>query len=81
MLPDSSDLKLLSSNPAGLRALLDFLEAKRNQYDSEFTSMARKLVFAPEGRDVAVSTLGKKQALDEIIRNIQAMTSINRGEK
>lgn len=81
MLPDNSNLKLLSSNPSGLRALLDYLEAKRDQYDSEFTSMARRLVFSSDGRDVAVTTLGKKQALDELIRNVQAMTSINRGEK
>lgn len=80
MLPDKSDLKLLSSSPAGLRALMEYLEATRDHYDNEYGLMARKLVFAPEGRDAAVVMLGRRKAVDDLIRDINSMTSI-RGDK
>lgn len=81
MLPDKSELKLLSSNPAGLRALLDYLTALQSYYDAEYTSTARKLVFAPEGRDTAVVTYGRKQMCAELIHDIKSINSITRGEK
>lgn len=59
---------------------MEYLEATRDHYDNEYSVMARKLVFAPDGRDMAVITLGRKKAVDDLIRDINSMTSI-RGER
>lgn len=80
MLPDKSDLKLLSSNPSGLRALLDYLEALKAQTDAEYDTAARKFVFAPDARDSALLALGKNKAIDDLLRTINSVTSITRGE-
>jgi hypothetical protein len=76
---DKASLKLLSSNPSGLRALLDYLEGLKTQYDTEFTTTARQLVFSQDARDAALIVHGKVMACDELIRTINSMTSINRG--
>lgn len=74
---DKSGLKLLSTNPSGLRALLDYLEAMKAQSESEFTSAAKQLVFAQDARDAALIAHGKVNAYDELLRTINSMTSIN----
>ncbi len=81
MRPDKSDLKLLSSNPSGLRALLEYLEATEHFEDANFTEMARSLVFTPDNRDPVIISYGRKRMCEDLIHDIESMTSIKRGEK